>query len=100
MNLTDKIIEIERLANKITSRKFAFDMRRRLNPHHSKSQKDAERAVYDALQTNNFADMKRLYAENREKILQFKNLSNDQREIFRMLDSCLEDDMEKEVFGD
>lgn len=66
---TQLLIELTQLADSISSSEAAFQMRRRLNPHHSKDQVKIEHGLYMRDQKEKFFRLKALYCESREDLL-------------------------------
>lgn len=95
--MEDTLKNIRDLSAAIASRKTGFDMRRRLNPHHSKKDVQLEYTRYDELQRHDFFKLKALYVENREDLLKLDSLTKNDRDIFSALDSCVADDLEREL---
>ena len=60
--------EIERMLNTIASHETAFNMRRRLNPHHPTEQAEQETMLFRAQQYKNWIAVNEIYAEHRDEL--------------------------------
>lgn len=64
--------EVVSIMSNIQNTQFAFDMRRRFNPHHSDEQVRYEKEVHEDRQLTLWFTVKKLYCRNRDDILKFK----------------------------
>lgn len=82
-----------------------FDMRRRLNPHHSKADIASEKKKFDEEQSHLFFAMKRYYTENHKELVKElstlpTDLQKQAQEIVSALDKCIADDIERTLLAD
>lgn len=71
-------------------------MRRRLNPHHPEKHQAFEKRQFERIQYENFKTLKNLYVQHRDMLLKYEGITKDDMVMFRSLDDCVTQDLEKE----
>lgn len=96
--MRDPLKEICWLSNEVASINQAFEMRRRLNPHHTEENIAHETRHVMAILKSKFERMKQIYAENKEELDSRINLSEEEQKLLTAIDFYIQEDLER-AFG-
>ncbi len=87
-------------ANRLAAEQTAFDLRRRMNPHHSKEDVALEtKQAYDSWVIR-FMAIKSTYVQNREQLMRCRGDNEERHEFFEQMEKVLTDDFERTVLSD
>lgn len=86
-------------ANDLADKQAAYDMRRRLNPHHPVEDQVEEARRFIAWQQLEWKFLKETYVQNREALMEAKSASPHRIAFVREMEKVLADDVERAIFG-
>ncbi len=86
-------------AQALSETQFAFDMRRRLNPHHPTEDQIQESRKHIEYQQIEWKFIKETYVQHREQLLERKGSDPHRISFCENMEKVLADDFERIVFG-
>lgn len=101
VNLWEQALSLSRA---ITSMQTMFEIRRRVNPHHSKKDVAYEKKRFDEEQSRLFFTLKLYYTSNRDALVKDLVTLNESdrkqaQQTIDALDKCITDDIERTLLA-